>query len=399
MLDNYFPYFQPIIDVGKKAIVGYEALGRTRNTSARVESLGPLFNDPNFDRSLLLQIDRTVRERAMRHLAKNPGNTFLSLNISPEWMNHVPDYQVVPSIEMARHCGLAPERVLIEFVEGVGETLKMQMLLKRYRQAGMKIAIDDFGAGHSHVDRLVALEPDIIKMDMAFFKRGMISGISKDVVRSLGALARRTGSLLLCEGVETREEFYFALDCGARYVQGYFFYPPAAELVPPEHPKVMLDELLEKYLSLKISQQKLQLRFHQDITEFFHKIEPQLLADPVDVMALPEAPVGFLRVYLCHRSGEQISPNYESCRVEDGYWSATFENLGMNWAMRPYFHQILAVGEQEHRRHSISTPYRDLRTGKLCQTMGILLENNRVLLADIACSEEVNIDGDDIYIW
>ncbi len=222
MPSKYFPYFQPIIDVGRMAVVGYEALARSRDAQGQVRSLGPLFSDPLYDRDALLLIDRSVRLQAMQRLASAEQAVFLSLNMSPEWMSEVQPDRPVPSISMAEDCGLAPERVLIEFVEGAGDNLKMQALLYRYRAAGMRIAIDDFGTGHSHIDRLIALQPDIIKMDMGFFKRGMAGGVSRDVVRSLGALARRTGSELLCEGVESKEEFYFALDCGARYVQGYF---------------------------------------------------------------------------------------------------------------------------------------------------------------------------------
>ncbi|MFT7404550.1 EAL domain-containing protein [Zhongshania sp.] len=51
----------------------------------------------------------------------------------------------------------------------------------------------------------------------------MAGGVSQQVVQSISHLARRTGSHLLCEGVATEQEFYFPLECGARYVQGYFF--------------------------------------------------------------------------------------------------------------------------------------------------------------------------------
>lgn len=396
---QFFPYFQPIIDVGRKSIVGYEALGRTRGHSGAITSIGPLFNDPSVDRQYLLEIDRCVRRQAMARFAGMSDDVFLSLNLLPEWMSDLPRNAQVPTIQMAQECGLAPSRVLIEVIEAVGETPRMQELVRRYRQAGMRIAIDDFGAGHSHIDRLIQLEPDFIKMDMSFFKRGMAGGLPQEVVKSLGELARRSGCHLLCEGVETKEEFFFALDCNARFVQGYFFYPPSAELIPPDYPKAMLTELLAEYVQRKISLLQTREAYHRNMVAFFSSIEEALGQPPVSLIGLPPPPPGFLRVYLCHRNGDQLSPNYESLHGDEhGGWKIFPDNQGLNWSMRPYFHQILAAGEIQQQRHSISSPYRDLRTGQLCQTMGTLLEDGCILLADIAYWEDSIKNDDSIYL-
>lgn len=395
---QFFPYFQPIIDVGRKSIVGYEALGRTRSSAGTISSIGPLFSDASVDRQYLLDIDRCIRRQAMARFADVSDDVFLSLNLLPEWMSDLPEDAQVPTIAMAQECGLAPERILIEFIEAVGETPKMQELVGRYRDAGMRIAIDDFGAGHSHIDRLITLEPDFIKMDMSFFKRGMAGGLSQEVVKSLGELARRSGCHLLCEGVETKEEFFFALDCNARFVQGYFFYPPSAELITPDYPQAMLTALLAEYVQRKIGHLQARESYHAGMSAFFSEIESALRAPAVDLVNLPVPPEGFLRAYLCHRSGDQLSPNYESFHRDGGGWACMPENRGMNWSMRPYFHQILAAGEIQHRRHSISSPYRDLRTGQLCQTLGTLLDDGCILLADVAFREDRDSSGDDLYL-
>lgn len=400
MPSKYFPHFQPIIDVGKKSIIGYEALARTCGGDGSVQSLGALFSDPNYDRDALLLIDRSVRLQAMQRLAASEHPFYLSLNMSPEWMNHVEEHQPVPSITMAQSSGMPCERILIEFVESAGDNAKMQSLLRRYREAGMRIAIDDFGAGHSHIDRVVALRPDVIKMDMAFFKRGMAGGVSQDVVRSIGSLARRTGSELLCEGVETKEEFYFALDCGARYVQGYFFARPAADLLSPDAPAEQLAALMQDYLADKMQAAQTRHNYLQQMDDFFCQVQDALAEAVVNLSELPAAPTGFLRAYLCHRNGDQISPNFECSDSEDGQWRASMANQGVNWAMRRYFHQILAAGQLQQRRKALSSPYRDMRNGQLCQTLGLLLEDDRILLADIACHDDIGVelDGDDLYL-
>lgn len=247
MQSKYFPYFQPIIDVRRRAVVGYEALARSRDVQGQVGSLGPLFSDPLYDREALLLIDRSVRLKAVQRFATVQHEEFLSLNMSPEWQSEARRGRPLPLAQMADECGVAAQQIMMEFSEAAGDNPRMQALLGRYRAAGMRIAIDNFGSGRYPPDRLLALQPEVVKMDMRAYKSGIVSEMSRDFARELGGLAQRSGSLLCCVGIESRKDFFFALDCGARYVQGYLFYPPLAELLEPNSPRRQLEALMQEY--------------------------------------------------------------------------------------------------------------------------------------------------------
>lgn len=398
---QYFPCFQPIIDINKMSIVGYEALARTRSSDGQIVSIGALFSDPSFNRADLLGIDRSVREQAIAYLSESPHNVFLSLNLSPEWMDHVADDMPVPTLEMAKKLGVDPSRILIEFVEGAGDNKNMQRLLARYRAAGMRVAIDDFGAGFSHLDRIISLEPDIIKLDMSLFKRAMSGGVSQEVVQSIAYLARRTGSRLLCEGVETEQEFYFALECGARYVQGYFFWPALPEFIDSNAPKEIIRGLLKGYVERNLNREKQLMLYMEEMELYFLSIQSAMKGHTVEFNTLTAPPDGILRVFVCNCSGEQISPNYEVVNVEGKRtWIVDNDNLGSNWSMRPYFYQALAAKQLRQRSQVASEPYRDVRSGRLCQTIGKMLSGDRMLFADIICFGEDDKDnyGNSFYL-
>ncbi len=397
---DYFPHFQPIVDVYSMSIAGYEALARTYDGSGKVMSLGAAFADPNFDREELLQIDRCVRSRALAQLAASQQDVFLSLNVLPEWMRQVTVNAEVPTIAMARDYGVPGNRVLIEFVESAGDLENMRYLLSRYREKGMRIAVDDFGAGASNMDRVISLEPDIIKLDMALFKQAMQGGVSEQVVQSVGFLAQRTGSELLCEGVETEQEFFFALDCGARYIQGYFFWPAQSGFLATDAPRKRLEPLLARYAERRVAVKEAQLLDYYQVERYFNDACARVGATTVPVESLALPPRSLQRLYLCDNSGIQLSPNYEFRHGDEaGQWQEDASNCGMNWSMRPYFHEVLASASFDEPQRVMSSPYRDMRGGALCRTLARMLPGGRILLADVDCSDEEGGSIDAIKTW
>lgn len=387
-----FPFFQPIADVSRLAIAGYEALARSRDNTGKVISLGPVFSDSSIDRRTLRDIDRAVRRQAIEKIATCSDDTFLSLNISPEWMHYVGDSDPVPTIEMVREFGLDPQRIVIEIVESSGDDASMQRLLDRYRQEGMRIAIDDFGAGHSDMRRLVALEPDIIKLDMMLLKRAMAGGVLQDVLHGLSQLAQRNGCDLLCEGVENEEELRFALDHGARFIQGYYLWQPQAELVGAGEPAARLSPILRRYMDDKVHVERARQRFTVGVEHYLLELCSLIEEGSVDIDALPATPRGLLRIYICRTDGFQESPNYEPLTLDaqteavhrqpEGAWRVDPSNIGHNRCTRPYFHQVLARIKPKMSPVR-SSSYRDIGSGQLCQTLGVMLSDNRILFADI----------------
>jgi len=145
-------------------------------------------------------------------------------------------------------------RVIIEITESEGDLNKLIKVVKVYRKHGLQVAIDDFGAGFSQLERVMAIHPDIIKLDMSLFKQASKGGIANDVVQLLTRLAERSGCRIVCEGVETEEEFFFSLSCGAQYMQGYLFSAAEAEFKHPAHYQPLIAALRNKYLQKSLKQ-------------------------------------------------------------------------------------------------------------------------------------------------
>ncbi|GLQ29647.1 EAL domain-containing protein [Litoribrevibacter albus] len=377
----FFPYFQPIIDIPSGRIVGYEALARTLDSQGRVCSAGPLFSDPSVPKETLLDIDRSVRKQAIEQIKNIPEGTFLTLNISPEWIQMLKHQDAVPTIDMVLSSGIDPRRIIIEITENEGELESIQRLVEEYRALGMRIAVDDFGAGYSELNRMIALEPDLIKLDMRFFKSAIEGGIANDAIQAIGFMAERIGCDVLCEGVETEQEFNFAVECGATLIQGFMFYPAKASFIAPEEAMEKTERLRQSFLALKLEEEKERANYFKDIMSNVHLLTDLWLGtkNVPSIDSLPHMPEGFIRFYICSISGEQLSPNYE---YFDGQWYQEPSFIGYNWSGRPYFYQVLAISDMLSRTEVTSRPYRDRASRELFQTIGIKLDEGRVLLVD-----------------
>jgi EAL domain-containing protein (putative c-di-GMP-specific phosphodiesterase class I) len=111
-------------------------------------------------------------------------------------------------------------------------------------RGGVYLAVDDLGAGHSNLKRVLDLEPHVVKLD-----RALITGLDTHkrqqiLVRYMVELFRELGATVVAEGIETVEELTAVVDVGVQYGQGYLFakpmFPlpkakwPGARSVPPE---------------------------------------------------------------------------------------------------------------------------------------------------------------------
>nr|GFD22769.1 hypothetical protein [Tanacetum cinerariifolium] len=77
----------------------------------------------------------------------------LSLNISPRWISRLRPGQPLPSLKQLQRHGIPPQRIVFEITELGGDSQRLSDVVARYREAGARIAIDDFGAGYSQLDR------------------------------------------------------------------------------------------------------------------------------------------------------------------------------------------------------------------------------------------------------
>ncbi|MGL4319117.1 MAG: EAL domain-containing protein [Pseudomonas sp.] len=373
--------FQPFIDTATGLIAGIEALGRLRQADGRLQSVGPLFTDPRISPALLRRLDRQIRDDAFNRLHQAPAEWFLSVNISPRWITQLRPNQPLPSLKQLEKSGIDASRVVFEITELGGDSQKLASVVARYREAGARIAIDDFGAGYSQLDRVLALQPDILKLDMRLFQEAARGGPSGEVVKALAQMAEKTGCWIIAEGVETEAELDFALECGARYVQGYLFAKPELEFFASDAFVARFAELRDRYVQRKLSERAQLMTLRQQLTELMNLLKGWIeRGAPLDSLLRPSTYPWLLRIYQCDRHGTQLTPNLE---WNGRNWQEDRRYLGHNWSWRPYFYQLLAEGWEE-RRLTLSSTYRDATTNQYCLTAGQFIDNGqRLLLLDI----------------
>lgn len=210
--------FQPIHDLAGQRITGYEALTRFTAEPTR----GP---DKWFEEAATVglreELELAAIELALKALPTLPGTAYLSLNASPA---------TILSGRLADLLGPhSLDRLMLELTEHdiVDDYPGLVEALVTMRAQGLKLAIDDAGAGHSSFRHILQLAPDVIKLD-----RSLTHDIDKRLEsRALAAALRgfvtETGSSLIAEGVETQEELEVLQEIGIHKAQGYLLGRPA----------------------------------------------------------------------------------------------------------------------------------------------------------------------------
>ena len=225
--------FQPFIDTATGRIAGVEALGRLRQADGRLESVGPLFADPRTPSVILRRLDRQIRDDALRRLHEAPEDWFLSLNISPRWINRLRPGQPLPSLKQIHSHGVDPQRIVFEITER--DTVKNLSLLERFlselKLEGFKLAIDDFGSGFSSFHYLRRFPIDFLKIEGDFIANMLTSPKDRAVVTSIKSLAQEMGITIVAEYVESQEVLDELHVMGVHLAQGYYVGKPARHVI------------------------------------------------------------------------------------------------------------------------------------------------------------------------
>ena len=211
--------FQPIVDVRRRVIAGYEALARFD----LAPGLGPdLWFAAAERRGVAAQLEAVALRAALAHRGDLPPNTFLTLNVEPA---SLADPRVLGLLAGQGHLG----GLVIEITEHreIEDPEHLVATLERFRAAGALVAVDDAGAGHSGLQQILQLRPSILKLD-----RSLVEGLDVDeakvaLAEMLGTFANRVDAWLLAEGVETAGEAQRVEQLGIPLGQGWFYARPA----------------------------------------------------------------------------------------------------------------------------------------------------------------------------
>ncbi|MCB6183303.1 GGDEF domain-containing protein [Leeia sp. TBRC 13508] len=232
-------HFQPIVDLKQGRILGFEGLIRGPVNST-LASPAQLF-DIAARHGLLLPLEAACRRVIIRQFAERqlPGNLFLNTN--PDCF-FSPAFSVDMLVDIAKQNNFPASRIVLEITESRPVTGGYQALLRSltpYRNAGIKIALDDLGAGFSSLRLWYELQPDFVKIDMHFVQEIDRDPLKKHFTTAVQHLTALSGSCLIAEGIETHEELRILQELGVAFGQGYLLGKPMGLASPTMNPDVL----------------------------------------------------------------------------------------------------------------------------------------------------------------
>ncbi len=216
--DGMTMHFQPIVDLGSGAVVGSEALARFSDDPSRPPD--ERFRDAT-EAGLGAELELAAIRMALAEVGNAPQGTYISVNASHRVAMHEGLLALLDEAPVERLVVEITEHEPVEDYEAL--TAGLQVLRRR----GVRIAIDDAGAGFSSLRHTLRLEPDIVKLDISITRDVDSDRGRRALASALISFADEMGMAIVAEGVETAAERATLLELGVPFGQGYLFAKPA----------------------------------------------------------------------------------------------------------------------------------------------------------------------------
>jgi diguanylate cyclase (GGDEF)-like protein len=218
-------HFQPIVDVATERLVGFEALARWRNPE--LGDVPPdVFISVAERTELIGTITHVLLRKALTAAESWPDDLCLSFNLSMRDL--VSQVTILQTVALIESSGVDPRRIIIEVTETalMQDYEQVQESLGTLRSMGLKVALDDFGAGQSSLSYVHQLSLDKIKIDRGFIRNIATQETARNIVKTVIDLCRNLKFDCVVEGVETAEQVDIIAGLGCSTMQGYFFGKP-----------------------------------------------------------------------------------------------------------------------------------------------------------------------------
>ena len=225
-LETMWMAFQPIVDCSHGRLYGYEALMRSGEPS--LPHPGAVL-DAAERLERMQDLGRRVRGLSAAAFARAPSDAILFVNLHGRDLLDPALYAEDAPLREFAH------RVVLEITEraALRDVKDVQARVNVLRYSGYRIAIDDLGAGYAGLSSFVALEPEIVKLDMSLVRGAHESPIKRRLIKSMTAICEEMGIRVVAEGVEVREERDCVRECGCHLAQGYLFAKPGPPFPEP----------------------------------------------------------------------------------------------------------------------------------------------------------------------
>lgn len=232
--DGLWMLFQPIIDLSGGALVGFEALARfdpeqLRPPTAWFERAAAL--------GMLIDLEMVTARSSLTHLDALPRGAFLSVNVSPATLSSAEFLQAMSDVPGDRIVLEVTEHARVEDYDLLNEALRM------LRAQGVRLAIDDAGAGFASLQHIIRLAPDFIKLDITLTRNIDSDPVRRALATALISFASEIGATMIAEGIETEAEFEALRGLDVALGQGFFLGEPGPLPSPHAIPDPPVDPL------------------------------------------------------------------------------------------------------------------------------------------------------------
>lgn len=228
-------FLQPQVCCHSERILGAEALVRWEHPKKG------LLNPTGFINILeqngkIYQLDQFVWEKACQTLKKwqeQNLDLYIAVNVSANDFYYLDIYREFT--DLVKKYKIQPQRLKIEITETVfimdnaysrSDSYTNKRILKKLQQSGFNIEMDDFGSGYSSLHVLKYMEPDVLKIDMAFLSQTEHKERSKKILLSIVKMAKQLGIKIVVEGVEDLSQAAFLREFGCDCFQGFLYSKP-----------------------------------------------------------------------------------------------------------------------------------------------------------------------------
>ncbi|MGN6388357.1 MAG: sensor domain-containing phosphodiesterase [Burkholderiaceae bacterium] len=210
--------WQPICDIATARVIGVEALSRFPGDPARTPDVW--FTEAA-KTGLGAALEASAIGKALTALASLPAGAYLAVNVSPE--------TVACGALAQALAGAALDRIVVEITEhaSIPDYADLHRILAPLRAGGLRVAVDDAGAGYASFRHILKLAPDIIKLDISLTRGIDTDRAERALAAALIRFAEETGSAIVSEGVETAAELRTLRQLGVTAMQGFLLGRPA----------------------------------------------------------------------------------------------------------------------------------------------------------------------------
>ena len=210
--------FQPIVALHGRKVVGREALARFKGPPQRTPDVW--FAEAT-EVGLAVELELAAVREAFEAFRDFPRGVYLSVNVSPTTLMNAGFRKLVSQMEGGRLVAEVTEHARIE------DYGHLAGAVDELRAFGMRLAVDDAGAGFASLRHILNLNPELIKLDLTLIRDIHLDRSKQALAAALISFAEKSGAAIIAEGIETAAELKALVGLGVGYGQGYLLGRPA----------------------------------------------------------------------------------------------------------------------------------------------------------------------------